>query len=620
MEKTQIAELVAAAAKLPQHEIAAILEVPRAKELGDFALPCFKLAAKLQRDPKLIARELASKIKLPKDSLIKDFEVIGPYINFFMNEEKIAERIFAEIYIKKTKFGESSIGKNMRVIVEFSGLNPNKPAHIGNARNTCLGDSVSRILEKTGFDIIGMDYINDLGLPTAAVLWAVKNLGEELPKRKKFLKEDHWQGAVYADIMSRAEGNDKLLESVHNMLHILEKQKDKKLLKVQRDLIEACVEAQYKTWARMKAFHDVRIYESDIVYSGLFEDGINWLVKTGKLEKETRGENKGCYIIRLAQHEAFKGMLKPDKILIRADGTATYTGKDVILQLWKFGLLKDRFRYKLVRKYDGRALFVTWKTGKLMKGRWNNASLVINVIGTEQKYPQQVIYYTLKSLGYETQFKNSYHLAYGLIGFGGEAKISSRVGAAGLMVDKILDEAVGRAYKEVEKRNPELSEKQKRELAEKIGVSAVRYYLVKFSPELFIQFDWNRVLSFEGDAGPYLQYALVRANKIMKKVKIKPKLNVDPGLLKLQEEKELIKKIAKFPEVVEKSANNYSPHLIAEYARELADLFSAFYEKAPVMKAENKKLQAARLLLVWAFAQTLKNALNLLGIEEVEVM
>ncbi|MBI4095228.1 MAG: arginine--tRNA ligase [DPANN group archaeon] len=614
--KQEVVKLLSKAAGLKESEVSEILEVPPNLELGDYAMPCFKLAAKLKKAPQIIAKEISAKTKT--NETVREVKATGPYVNIFLNTGLLAENTISNILTKKEMFGESKLLAGKKVLIEFSGLNPNKPGHIGNARNTCLGDSLSRILAKCGANTIKMDYINDMGVPTAAVFWAIKN--KRAPDKKQFPKLDHWQGDIYVSIKKLMDEKPEINKSVHELLAELESNKHPKLNEEQRELIEECVKAQYETWSRLNAFHDIRVHESDVVFSGLFDFGLKKLKQSGKLVKAEKGDDKDCYVIPLSQFDYFKGMLKPDKILIRPDGTATYTGKDVMLQMWKFGILPDLLKYKkILKQRNGEELYATWPAGKPEKNRFNSADFAIHIVGAEQKYVMQVDYYAMKALNYEKEFQNSYHFAYGLVGFGGESKISSREGAAGLTADKILNTAVDLAKKEVDNRNKELPEKMKQEIAEKIGVCAVRYYLVRFSPEAFIQFDWDKVVNFEGDTGPYLQYALVRAKKIIAKAGRLPN-EANFNLLQKAQEFELVKKMSAFSEVVEKAGKEYAPNLVANYAFDLANTFSTFYEACPVIAAESEGLRNVRLKLVQAFAQVLRNALYLLGIEEVEVM
>lgn len=292
-------------------------------------------------------------------------------------------------------------------------------------------------------------------------------------------------------------------------------------------------------------------------------------------------------------------------------GLAEKSEGAIIVDLKKYGL--DVF---LVLRTDGTALYST-KDLALAKIKFEKYKIdkSLYVVDVRQSLYLKQLFKTLELMGFK-QAKNCRHLAYGFVTVEG-AKMASRTGELVLFEDlyNIIKE---RAIEEIKKRD-NVSKKQADEIAHKITLAAIKYSMLKFSSDTNIDFNWEKALQFEGDTGPYLQYALVRANKIIKKSGLKPNFNVDFTLLVEPEEKALITAIAQFPEMVLKSADSYSPHVIANYCYELSTIFSSFYEKHSVINAEGK-IRKARLLLVWAFAQTLKNALHLLGIEEVELM
>lgn len=537
-------------------------------------------------------QEIAKKIEI--GNWIDRVEIVGNYINFFVNKKKLAENTLRQIAEKKEHFGNLE-KKDKSIIIEFPGLNPNKAAHIGNARNACLGNSVANILEKAGYKVTRMDYINDLGVPTAAVYWAIKNL-KKLPERKGLLKrEDFWQGSIYAEIKQKMEQDENINKKVHEMAETLEKKINPEYNKEQRALINRCIKAQYQTWQRLGVCQpDFKIYEGDIVFSGLFDKGMEMLKKQGKIY-----EKDGCWLANLSQFDEFKGMKNPDKILVKSDGVATYTGKDVILQMWKFGLIED----------------------DLLNGKWKGADKVINVIAIEQAYVMKVLRYILKSLGYENQSKNSIHLAYGLVGFKGKSKISSREGTAGLSVEEILDEAKRRAQNIIEEKQSQQNKEyyqgvDQQDITEKIGVGAVIYYLLRTEWKRNIIFDFDEALDLKGNAAPYLLYSYARARHILEKSSKKPALG-SIEYIETEQVFPLVKLLAKFPLVVEKAAKTYEPAEIAKYAYALANEFNQFYRDVKVIGNDNEE---TLLFLIDCFSIILKEVLRLLGIPVVEKM
>ncbi|MEM4272182.1 MAG: DALR anticodon-binding domain-containing protein, partial [Candidatus Bilamarchaeaceae archaeon] len=328
-----------------------------------------------------------------------------------------------------------------------------------------------------------------------------------------------------------------------------------------------------------------------------------------ELEKE--GKNTGCWIVRLG--EKMKGMEDPDKILIRSNGTATYTGKDVIFQLWKFGKLHGDFSYaKFIRQPNGESAYISSAKGKPMD--FGRAEMVVNVIGVEQKYPQEVIKHVLECLGLRNEAKNSVHLAYEHAWLP-ETKFSGRRGTwLGYTADELAAEGKKRAKEKVKL---EFTEEEKREIASRVAIGAIRYAFLKIAPETKIIFKWDEVLSMEGDSGPYLQYACVRAKRIMEKAEFLPKA----GLYEFNAaERELMLELASFPEVVESAVEKMRPHLIASYLYNLSNAFSRFYSANRVLDAEAKDIAQTRLAMVRAFENVLSIGLGILGVPIPEKM
>ncbi|ASJ06958.1 arginine--tRNA ligase [Thermococcus pacificus] len=601
-------------------------------ELGDFATTVsFQLARVFRKAPKLIAEEIVERLngKLPEE--IADVKAVNGYINFYLDYDRFGKELVSEILEKGASYGESGIGKGKKVIVEHTSVNPTKPLHMGHARNSVLGDTMARIMRKLGYTVEVQNYIDDLGVQFAQVLWGYLNLKEEFERieaelREKGLKEDfidHVMGLLYVEVNKRIEENPEVDKEVRELMKKLE-EGDNEIAEIGRKLAERVVRAQMLTTYRMGITYDLLSWESDIMKSGIFNEAYELIEANENFFWAEEGKYKGAFVMDL--RKLFPDMKNPFLVLRRSDGTATYTGKDIAYHLWKFGKVKADMLYKPWDRKDDHETWTTAPDGKEMPGKFGRADIVINVIGAEQKHPQMAIKYALQLLGFEDSAKNFHHLAYEHV-VRPEGSFSGRKGTwVGFTVDEVLNEAVQRARELVEQKNPNLSEEEKDTIAEAVGVGAVRFNLVKYSPDKIITFRWDDVLNFEGESAPYIQYAHARCASIMRKAE-ENGIDIDwKSLLEKADfskltnrEKELVKLLARFPEVVEQAGRDIKPHLIPAYLNELASLFNRFYMDHPVLKAEEGIVEE-RLLLVLAVKQVLRNALELLGIEAPERM
>ncbi|AIF69801.1 arginyl-tRNA synthetase [Palaeococcus pacificus DY20341] len=605
-------------------------------ELGDFATTvAFQLAKVFRKAPRMIAQEIVEHIgdKLP--DYIAKVEIAGAgYINFFLDYEKFGKSAVEEILEKGDSFGKSEIGKGKKVIVEHTSVNPTKPLHMGHARNSILGDTMARVMRALGYNVEVQNYIDDLGIQFAQVFWGYLNLKDEFEKLREELKAkgvkenaiDHVLGLLYVEVHKKMQENPEVEKKIRELMKKLE-EGDNEIAEKGRKLAEECVKAQMETTYRLNIAYDLLSWESDIVRSGIFEEAYAMIEKNEHFEWAKEGKYKGAFIMKLSH--LFPDMENPDKVLIRSDGTATYTGKDIAYHMWKFGLVSADMLYKVWDKvpFEGKE-HETWTTSKdgEKSDKFGKADVVINVIGAEQKYPQKVVAYALKLLGYENAYENFHHLAYEHV-VRPEGSFSGRKGTwVGFTVDEVLDEAFKRARALVEEKNPSLSDGEKDKIAEAVGIGAVRYNMIKYSPEKVIVFRWDDALNFEGESAPYVQYAHARCASILRKAQSEGlTINVKDLFEKADfskldaKEKELIKILSKFPEIVKTVGMDIKPHLLAWYANEVAMTFNKFYMALTVLKAE-EGIREERLLLVLATKQVLKNVLSLMGIEAPEVM
>ena len=604
------------------------------EEFGDFASSvAFDLSKQAKKPPRQVAEEIVAQLGV--DELIAKAEVAGAgYINFHLKTGKYAEHVAAAIEAEKGKYG-SGEKKNEKVLVEFPSVNPNKPWHIGHMRNAILGDSVARILEFYGYKVEREDYIDDLGLQVAQSIWGYLNMDSN-PQGKM----DHWLGEKYVDVAKRIE-EQKVADEVRWIMKSMERG-DTDTARLGRELAEKCVRAQYETAFRLNIFHDVLIWESDIVRGKLLEAALEKAKESGAIITETEGKNAGCLVAKLEELEEFKGMESADKVLVRSDGSATYTGKDLAFQMWKFGIIEQRLKYKQIMKQpNGQELYTTSSDGSEMV--FGRADRVINVIGSEQAYPQKVLKAILGLMGRAKEASNSIHLSYEHAALP-EGAFSGRKGTwIGFTADEVIEETTKEALKQIRERFKDMDEKEKEAIANAVAIGAIRFDFLRTTPEKKIIFKWEEALRFEGDTAPYIQYSHARAARILEKTLSLPQpamriIQAVGGLPKAIEygrllpkvtsydavstphEKRLVKRLAMFPHTVGEAAKAYRPHLIADYLLDLSDAFSKFYQNCPVLQAEDPNAKVARIRLVACYKEVVQNGLWLLGIAAPERM
>ena len=543
------------------------LEIPPQPEFGDIAFPCFDLAKKEKKNPKDIAEDIARKIKIPKDSLISKVEAKAGYVNFFYDYPKVSEIILKEILKEKEKFGKPKKIEKKKIMVEFAHPNTHKGFHIGHFRNICLGESFCRILEFSGHKVFRTNYQGDMGPHIAKCLWAFVNLhGSKLPKGVKKTRSE-WLGELYAEtekLLQDSLDKEKIEEEVRGINKKLY-EGDKGILKIWKETREWCLEDLDKIYKELGTRFDKLYFEGQVGKKGM---------ETSKkaVKNQIAKESEGAIIVDLEKYGL--GIL----VLVSKDGTPLYPAKDLELAELEFNDFK--------------------------------IDKCIHVVSTEQNLYFKQLFKVFELINSPAANK-SYHLSYELVTLK-EGKMASRLGNVVFYTD-LRDKVVGKALEQI--KNPEI--KNKEEIAKAIGISAMKYGMLKIGPEKVLFFDWQDALKLEGDTGPYLQYAHTRCAGILRKAgKWKPSFKAEDLS---EQEKILIKTLIRFPEVIEQAVKDFRPHYICNYIFELATVFDKFYEFNPVLKAESKK-KNFRLTLVQATKIVLKNALELLGIEALEKM
>ena len=530
------------------------LEVPPNPAMGDYAFPCFVLAKELKKNPVDIAKDLVSKFKSTK--LVNEARAIGPYLNFFVNKNKIAQDTIKEILKQKDGYGSSGIGKSKKILLEHTSINPNASPHVGRARNALIGDSIARILRFQNYKVEVHYFVNDVGKQVAMLVLGAE--GKENITFNDLLN-------IYIEINKKIEQNPELEKMVLDLLTELEKG-DKAVRKKFEKIVGICIKGQLKILSELSIKYDKFDYESKYLWSKETKEALKTLEKTGKLFID--GFNRWV----LDQKGYGLGMKVPVFVMTRADGTSLYPLRDIA--------------YNIEKEKKGENIVV---------------------LGEDQKLYQEQIAAALKEL--ELKVPRVVHYSFVLLQDG---KMSTRKGNL-VLLENFMKEAVKKASDELKKRYNQVDEKA----AKAIAYGAVKYGILRVSPEKNVNFDWEQALSFEGETSPYIQYAYARISSILAKAKISAK--ADLRLLQQNEEIELIKLLSNFPEVVLKATDELRPHLIANYLYSLAQKFNEYYHAHNVLKAD-EKVKDSRLLLVYAIRQVLKNGLSLLGIEVLERM
>ncbi len=610
---------------------------PPNSEFGQLASSlCFELAKKLNQKPSDLTAHLVRAVSKQKFSLLEKVTAAGGYVNFHVNFPKFSSLTLQSIRHLGSAYGFVKTEKPMKIIVEHTSVNPLHPIHIGQARNPMIGDALARILKYRGHTVFCHYYIDDVGRQSSVVAYGYAKLGKPQPDEKA----DHFVGKIYTitsclvelnrlrrelelakavspsdevakinkqidEWMSIAAelgekfptlfnkllikiGKDENAEEEINRLNRAYEDGDPEAKKLVRAVSELCLQGFRETQERVEIRYDSWDWESDFVWSGKVSEVLQKL-KTSPFVY-TKGEVlefDSEKVARVLDLKAKLGLREdyevPPLTLMRADGTTLYTTRDIAYTMWKF----DR------------------------------AERVINVIGMEQSLAQLQLKLALYALGYSKYADNFVHFAYNLVTLPGY-KMSSRRGRY-ITFDAVLDEAVERAYEEVSKRSPQLTEKEKREIANFVGIGAVRYALVDVDASKPVGFTWDRVLNFETNSAPYVQYTHARACSILRKAAREPE-NADFALLKETLERELVLSLASFPDTFIEAAEYLKPNLIADFANALADKFNTFYNALPVIKAEPQELGDARLALTDAIRIVLHNAFNLIGVVAPEKM
>ena len=613
---------------------------------GDYSIPLMSWAKKLSRSPMVIAHGIAAILQDMQAPDIAEISVTNGFLNFRLNRPAVGRDVIERVLDAGADFGQNDIGAGTKVVVEHTAINSNKAAHVGHLRNSCLGDTVVRMLRSQGYNVEANNYIDDTGVQVADVVVALILLQEgllELPEGNDQLPGesfDYYCSRLYVAVGRAYEQQPELQERRKTMMRAIEHGKEP-YAQLAADLSHKIVRAHLATMARLNISYDLLTWESAIIGAGLWKSTFEMLRDRGVLEHPEEGPAAGCWIVPFGEGDTQtdEGERMSDKILVKSDGTATYTGKDIAYQLWKFGLADslgvDFHFVPWGRQHDGRLLWTMLATQpeegetEADPKRFGHGKRVITVIDVRQSYLQQVVYECLRRLGYVEQADNSIHFAYEVVTLSAATAASLGVdtsdghesyamsGRKGIEVK--ADDLINKAIAKMQEAKPDLSN----ETAAALAASAIRYFMIRFNQQQIITLDMDEALRANGDTGVYLQYAYARANSILRKLdesgySIPDQLETLPDQLE-QSEWELLRHIDAYPRTLADTAHQLAPNALAAYVYDLAAHFSDFYEHTPpILKESNEAIKAFRAQLVRAAVQTMANALRLLGFVPLE--
>jgi len=623
--------------ELPPLRIA--LQPPPTPEFGELSSSiCFELSKSLKKKPRELAKTIANKIDTKRLHLIEKVKVAGEgYVNFHANYPALSRLTIESARKDPDTYGHVKTKHPLSIIIEHTSGNPAGPIHIGTARNSVIGDTLARLLKARGHNVKTHFYIDDVGRQVAVAAYGYKTLGQPQPAGKP----DHWIGLVYATtncimeiqklkkrieelkeetgseedvrntqreldswvaaaallqdaspklfdaILDEMKKDENPEEKITNTMRLYE-EGEAEVKELVRKVVTFSIDGFKETYKRFGVSWDSWDWESDLVWSRAVSEAVGRLSKTPYV-KEYQGALSldADQVLRKMNLKELFGIPKeydvPPLVLMRSDGTTLYTTRDVAYSLRKLGL----------------------------------ADRVINVIGVEQTLAQIQLRIAVSLLASPQKAKSLLHYAYELVDLPGY-RMSRRRGRY-VTLDEVLDESVSRAYEEVKKRSPMLREEEKRRIAESVGVGAVKYALLSVDSLKKLTFTWDKVLNFEMNSAPFVQYAYARTCSIMKRAGGGPE-KPDYSLLRDPLERELVRTVAYFPEIFVNACKDLKLSPITEFANNLAAKFNSFYAHLPVIRAASSELRDTRLALVNAVKIALRNALNILGIEAMEKM
>ena len=627
-----------------------VVEQPPRVDLGEYALPLsFDLAKRLRKPPRKIAEEIVAGLGAVEG--FAKFEVAGAgYINARVNRGELAAALAAgaepasSAQVRAQRAGE-------KILVEHTSINPNKAAHIGHLRNAILGDTFVRLLQSAGHPVDVQNYIDNTGVQVADVVVGFVRLEkkskaeiEKLAASDPRLDYTCWD--LYARVSHWYEEDKANLEARAEALHAIERGGNE-LAEIAGIISTTVLRRHLETMDRLGIEYDFLPRESEILHLHFWNLAFEQMKQKGVLYLESQGKNTGCWVMKrpATAGRAEEGE-EDTKVIVRSNGTVGYVGKDIAYHLWKFGLLGRDFGYRRFYRYpNGRDCWISAEDGEREHPHFGGVAAIYNVIDSRQNEAQNTVREALASMGYTHESARYTHFSYGAVALTphcaaelgyqlsedewarASIEVSGRKGF-GVKADDLIDTLITSAKKEVDPRHPELSEPERARIATQIAVGALRYFMLKFTKGSLIAFDFREALSFEGETGPYCQYAVVRASNIFRKAGVEPeqalreKVDFEKHLAGPAGDEiwELWLTAAKLSYTVEQCIATTEPAYAAKYAFQMAQVFNNFYHRHPIIKEPDEGRRKFLLATAAVVRRELMRALALMGISCPDVM
>ena len=620
-----------------------VVDQPPKVEMGEYALPfSFELAKRLRKAPRKIAEEVVA--ELPPIEGFEKPEVAGAgYINFRLKRGEAAHAL-----AKATRV--SALPVEGKILVEHTSINPNKAAHIGHLRNSILGDTFVRLLRTAGRTVDIQNYIDNTGVQVADVVVGFVTLEkkskaeiEALTRQPRF---DYYCWDLYARTSQwyeQSPDNKKVrLEALHAIEH-----GGNEMSEIAEIISIAVLRRHLETMDRLSIEYDFLPRESEILHLNFWALAFEQLKAKGVLYFETEGKNKGCWVMTRPGKEKIEGQPNEDaKVIVRSNGTVGYVGKDIAYHLWKFGLLGRDFGYRKFYRYpNGQQVWISCDPaqGEPDHPHFGGVSEIYNVIDARQSDPQETVKEAIRLLGYNDKADHYTHFSYEMVALTprcaaelgytvaeedrGKAyiEVSGRKGF-GVKADDLIDKLIDAATKEVDSRHPELNGTDRRAIGTQIAIGALRYFMLKFTKASVIAFDFKEALAFEGETGPYAQYAVVRATNIFRKAGVTPEgaiaYDVDFGkyFAETPEIWEVWLMAGKTSQIIDLCITQTEPAYAAKHAFQLAQLFNNFYHRHHILTEEDEGRKKFLLSTAAVVRRELTAVLAAMGITVPPVM